>query len=58
MTQIAQRIMRHGDYRITLRHYTVLGLTDTARAVADLPAIGTTDVAVAATGTCDRPPRQ
>jgi hypothetical protein len=24
--QIAQRIMRHGDYRTTLKHYTVLGL--------------------------------
>ncbi|MCZ6835828.1 MAG: tyrosine-type recombinase/integrase [Planctomycetota bacterium] len=32
--QIAQRIMRHSDYRTTLRHYTVLGLTDTTKAVA------------------------
>ena len=29
--QIAQRIMRHADYRTTLKHYTVLGLADTAR---------------------------
>lgn len=31
--QVAQRIMRHGDYRTTLKHYTVLGLTDTAAAM-------------------------
>ena len=37
--QIAQRIMRHSDYRTTLRHYTVLGLQDTAQAVARLPGI-------------------
>ncbi len=49
--QIAQRIMRHSDYKTTLKHYTVLGLTDTSKAVADLPAIGTADVEVAATGT-------
>jgi hypothetical protein len=55
--QIAQRIMRHGDYRTTLRHYTVLGLTDTAKAVADLPAIGAT-VTEAATGICDANPQQ
>ncbi|MBP6473572.1 MAG: tyrosine-type recombinase/integrase, partial [Chloroflexi bacterium] len=28
--QVAQRIMRHSDYRTTLKHYTVLGLTDTS----------------------------
>ena len=37
--QIAQRIMRHSDYKTTLKHYTVLGLTDTARAVNELPTI-------------------
>jgi hypothetical protein len=37
--QIAQRIMRHSDYKTTLTHYTVLGLTDTSRAVEALPAI-------------------
>src|SRR5262245_56057002 len=31
--QIAQRIMRHSDYRTTLKHYTVLGLRDTAAAI-------------------------
>jgi len=41
--QIAQRIMRHADYRTTLAHYTVLGLIDTARAVADLPGVGAPD---------------
>ena len=47
--QLAQRLMRHADYRTTLRHYTVLGLADTARAVEALPAIGTPQQA--ATGT-------
>ncbi len=55
--QIAQRIMRHGDYRTTLRHYTVLGLTDTAKAVAELPAIEPRQPE-AATGTCDADPQQ
>ena len=55
--QIAQRIMRHGDYRTTLKHYTVLGLTDTAKAVAELPAIEPKQPA-AATGTCDVDPQQ
>jgi hypothetical protein len=35
--QIAQRIMRHADYRTTLQHYTVLSLADTAAAVRRLP---------------------
>ncbi|MFG0284267.1 MAG: tyrosine-type recombinase/integrase [Phycisphaerales bacterium JB039] len=34
--QIAQRIMRHGDYRTTMKHYTVLELTDMAAALAGL----------------------
>ena len=38
--QVAQKIMRHGDYRTTLNHYTVLGLSDAAGAVEKLPAIG------------------
>jgi len=37
--QLAQKIMRHADYRTTLNHYTVLGFEDTARAMADLPGI-------------------
>ena len=37
--QVARQIMRHSDYRTTLRHYTVLGLTDTAKAIEQLPAI-------------------
>ncbi len=57
--QIAHCIMRHGDYRTTLQHYTVLGLTDTAKAIAELPAIGTPDAAsAAATGTDDADPQQ
>ena len=37
--QIAQKLMRHSDYRTTLQHYTVLGLCDTARAIETLPEI-------------------
>jgi len=37
--QIAQRIMRHSDYRTTQRHYTVLGLSDTSSAIAMLPDV-------------------
>lgn len=32
--QIARRIMRHSDYRTTLKHYTSLGLSDDAAALA------------------------
>ena len=38
--QVAQRLMRHSDYRTTLSHYTNLGLKDTAAAVNGL-SIGT-----------------
>ena len=38
--QVAQKIMRHGDYRTTLRHYTVLGLADTTQAINQLPMVG------------------
>ena len=55
--QIAQRIMRHGDYRTTLSHYTVLGLSDTAGAVEALAPIGTPErQAERATGTTDARP--
>ena len=37
--QITQRIMRHADFRTTNRHYTVLGLADTAAAIDSLPGI-------------------
>ena len=37
--QIAQKLMRHGDYRTTLKSYTVLGLSDTTRAIEQLPGI-------------------
>ncbi|MBX3322574.1 MAG: site-specific integrase [Phycisphaeraceae bacterium] len=49
--QIAQRIMRHSDYRTTQKHYTVLGLTDTAAAVERLPAISIGQPTMRATGT-------
>ncbi len=51
--QIAQRIMRHSDYRTTLKHYTVLGLTDTAAAIDRLPSIASKSQSQAATGTTD-----
>jgi len=37
--QLAQRIMRHADYRTTLQHYTILGLADTAAAVSKLNSV-------------------
>lgn len=55
--QLAQRIMRHGDYRTTLKHYTVLGLVDTAKAMNAVPSIDLPQTQVAAaTGTCDGRP--
>ncbi len=54
--QVAQRIMRHSDYRTTLKHYTVLGLTDTAAAMDRLPGIAPERIAHAATGTTDAKP--
>jgi len=52
--QVAQRIMRHADYRTTQKHYTVLGLTDTAAAMKQVPRIGSDRPAAnAATGTYD-----
>ena len=49
--QVAQRIMRHSDYKTTLKHYTVLGLTDTAAAMDRLPGIAPVRQTNAATGT-------
>ncbi len=37
--QVAREIMRHSDYKTTLKHYTVLGLNDTAKAIEQLPRI-------------------
>lgn len=37
--QVAQRIMRHSDYRTTVKHYVRLELSDTAAAVRGLPSI-------------------
>ncbi len=52
--QIAQRLMRRSDYRTTLRHYTILGLADTAGAVARMPGIAASGPEVKrATGTDD-----
>ena len=50
--QLAQRIMRHADYRTTLKHYTMLGIVDTAKAIKALPPIQEAELqATAATGT-------
>lgn len=53
--QHAQKIMRHADYRTTLAHYTVLGLTDTRGAISKLGRIARCHQA-AATGTEDAKP--
>ena len=37
--QVAQRILRHSDFRTTLKHYTMLGLTDTTAAIERLSSI-------------------
>ena len=42
--------MRHSDYKTTLKHYTVLGLSDTAGAINELADIGTPET-IMATGT-------
>ncbi len=55
--QLAQKILRHADYRTTLRHYTVLGLNDTLKAINRLPDIEQPK-REAATGTCDKKPQQ
>ncbi|MDB5355063.1 MAG: xerC 2 [Phycisphaerales bacterium] len=39
MPQMAMRLMRHADVKITMKHYTKLRLHDEARAVAGLPQI-------------------
>jgi len=54
--QVAMRLMRHADYRTTLKHYTVLGLADSAAALAKLPSIQLEVQAQAATGTGDAYP--
>ncbi len=58
--QVHQRLMRHTDYRVTLKHYTHLQLRDDAAAIESLPAVAASDQAeaaqaAAATGT-DGPP--
>jgi integrase len=37
--QVAQRLMRHADYRTTLQHYTMLSLADTVAAMKRLPGV-------------------
>ena len=50
--QVAREIMRHSDYQTTLAHYTMLGLSDTAGAINELPDIGEPET-TSATGTMD-----
>ena len=37
---VAMRLLRHSDYRTTLKHYTALLLADTAAVVNGLPSVG------------------
>ena len=45
------------EYRTTIKHYTVLGLTDTARGMDQVPSIGKSKRNMA-TGTCENNPQQ
>jgi hypothetical protein len=52
MPQMASKLMRHTDVKITMKHYTKLCLHDEARAVAGLPQIVTAQPIIQqATGT-------
>ena len=55
--QVAMQIMRHSDYKTTLTHYTVLGLSDTSKAIDQLPRIEEPH-REAATGTMGADPQQ
>ena len=58
-SQVVQRIIRHSDNKTTQRHYTVLGLTDTAAAISNVAQMGTDDrKAARATGTEHATPDQ
>jgi len=50
--QLCQKILRHADYKTTLKQYTVLGIGDTTKAINQLPNIQQKQ-REAATGTCD-----
>ncbi|MEL6312170.1 MAG: site-specific integrase, partial [Pseudomonadota bacterium] len=49
--EVAQRLMRHADFRTTNKHYTVLGLADSARAIEAIPSVQSSDDTERATGT-------
>lgn len=55
--QVAQRVLRHADYKTTLAHYTVLGLSDTSEAIRALPGIQAVPDRLRATGTADETQR-
>ena len=42
--QLAQKIMRHADYRTTQKHYTILGLADTTAAMNKLKPLPPSNV--------------
>ena len=44
--QVAQRLLRHSDYKTTMNHYTSLGLRDVAAAVEALPRVPVVEVKV------------
>lgn len=55
--QVAQKIMRHSDYRTTLRHYTVLGPDDASAALERIAGIAPVQSGAAvATGTDNASP--
>ena len=52
--QVAQKIMRHADYKTTLKYYTVLGISDTTKAINQLSGIeGPKREAATGTYDCD-----
>jgi integrase len=56
MPQMASKLMRHTDVKITMKHYTKLRLHDEARAMESLPQITAAEPAVRrATGTDSMP---
>lgn len=61
--QVAQQLMRHSDYRLTLKHYTHLTLSDAADAMNRLPGVvhaqeGAQAQATGTDGDCQQIPQQ
>ncbi len=47
--QVAQKGMRHSNYQTTIKHYTVIGTTDTAAALAKVPSVAVQTAAMTGT---------